>query len=152
VALYYKDEWPCLIIVPSSLRLQWADQFEKWVPQLKGGDVNVIMSGKGECNKLVNIISYDLVPKKIEEITAKRFKVIIADESHLLKGWDTKRTQKIVPCLIAAKRAILLSGTPVLSRPKELYTQLKAIDSNLFPKFPEYGIRYGLTDTEANLL
>lgn len=25
IALYYKDEWPLLIITPSSLRVQWAE-------------------------------------------------------------------------------------------------------------------------------
>lgn len=37
----------------------------------------------------------------------------------------------------AAKRVILLTGTPALSRPKELYTQLKIIDRN-FISFREY--------------
>jgi SWI/SNF-related matrix-associated actin-dependent regulator 1 of chromatin subfamily A len=32
-----------------------------------------------------------------------------------------------VPLLKAAKRAILLSGTPALSRPSELLTQLQAL-------------------------
>lgn len=37
---------------------------------------------------------------------------------------------------------ILLSGTPALSRPLELYTQISAIQPGLFPTFHQFGIRY----------
>lgn len=30
-ALYYQAEWPMLIISPSSLRLTWAAEIEKWL-------------------------------------------------------------------------------------------------------------------------
>lgn len=47
-----------------------------------------------------------------------------------------------VYCLQAATRVILLSGTPALSRPLELYTQICAIQPGLFPTFHLFGIRY----------
>ena len=37
---------------------------------------------------------------------------------------------------------LLLSGTPALSRPSELYTQLAAIDHRAFPNYHNYGLRY----------
>lgn len=42
----------------------------------------------------------------------------------------------------AAKRVILLSGTPAMSRPSELYTQILAVRPTLFPRFHEFGMRY----------
>jgi SWI/SNF-related matrix-associated actin-dependent regulator 1 of chromatin subfamily A len=36
----------------------------------------------------------------------------------------------------------LLSGTPALSRPSELFTQLNALDPFLFGHFHEFGVRY----------
>ncbi|XP_022792918.1 SWI/SNF-related matrix-associated actin-dependent regulator of chromatin subfamily A-like protein 1 [Stylophora pistillata] len=42
----------------------------------------------------------------------------------------------------AATRVILLSGTPALSRPLELYTQICAVQPLLFPMFHLFGIRY----------
>ena len=47
-----------------------------------------------------------------------------------------------VPFLQAATRVILLSGTPALSRPLELYTQICAVEPGLFPTFHQFGIRY----------
>ncbi|XP_015766438.1 PREDICTED: uncharacterized protein LOC107345249 [Acropora digitifera] len=43
---------------------------------------------------------------------------------------------------LAATRVILLSGTPALSRPLELYTQICAVEPGLFPTFHQFGIRY----------
>ena len=48
----------------------------------------------------------------------------------------------IAYCLQAATRVILLSGTPALSRPSELYTQICAIQPRLFPTFHLFGLRY----------
>ena len=41
-----------------------------------------------------------------------------------------------------AKRLILLSGTPALSRPLELFSQISLVDPTLFPYFNDFGIRY----------
>lgn len=45
-------------------------------------------------------------------------------------------------CPQAAKRVILLSGTPAMSRPSELYTQILAVRPLLFPRFHDFGLRY----------
>ena len=37
---------------------------------------------------------------------------------------------------------ILLSGTPALSRPSELYSQISLVDSAIFPYFHDFGMRY----------
>lgn len=42
----------------------------------------------------------------------------------------------------AAKRVILLSGTPAMSRPAELYTQIAAVQPSFFPQFHSFGLRY----------
>lgn len=48
---------------------------------------------------------------------------------------------------------ILLSGTPAMSRPSELYTQILAVRPTLFPRFHEFGMRYcGATQVEEPCL
>eukprot|EP00959_Pyramimonas_sp_CCMP1952_P376311 7882238-Pyramimonas_sp.AAC.1 len=44
-------------------------------------------------------------------------------------------TQVVLPLIEKAKRAILLSGTPALSRPLELHTQLKSLRPDLFSRW-----------------
>ena len=53
----------------------------------------------------------------------RQFNTIIADESHMLKGYRAKRTKALIPELQRAKHAILVTGTPALSCPFELWTQ-----------------------------
>ncbi len=48
----------------------------------------------------------------------------------------------MLPLLKAARRAMLLSGTPALSRPVELFTQLHALDAKAFPAFKAFAHRY----------
>ena len=44
IAYYYRDEWPLLIIVPSSLKYTWVDEIEKWLPEVPPEDINLIKS------------------------------------------------------------------------------------------------------------
>ncbi|KAH3759633.1 chromatin-remodeling complex ATPase chain [Pelomyxa schiedti] len=142
IAAYYKIDWPLLVIAPSSLRLQWATMFEDWLG-VGGDDINVIMTGKTsvETGQIV-IMSYDLVCKLLPMLQKRNFKIVIADESHFLKNRVAKRTRSVTQLLKQARHAILLSGTPALSRPQELYTQIDAIDPRMFPNFMEFGLRY----------
>jgi SNF2 family DNA or RNA helicase len=49
--------------------------------------------------------------------------------SHMLKNIKTKRTSKLIPILHATSRCLLLSGTPALARPTELWPQLKILST-----------------------
>ena len=61
------------------------------------------------------------VPGVLMAVLLAGFKVIVVDESHYLKSADSKRTKSISPLVTGARRCLLLSGTPALSRPIELY-------------------------------
>lgn len=41
-----------------------------------------------------------------------------------------------------ALRLILLTGTPALSRPSELYSQIRIINSKVFPNYRDFAVRY----------
>ena len=143
VAAYYRTKWPLLIVVPSSLRMTWRRSLFRWLPSVKPQQVNVVFTGKDSPNVgLVNVISYDLLVKKIREIQKVGYKVVIVDECHAIKNLKTERTKCMMPLLKAASHVILVSGTPALSRPSELYTQISAVNPKLFPSFHQYGIRY----------
>lgn len=47
IAACYRDKWPLLVIVPASLRAIWADEFEKWLPDLSPRDIHLIF-GKSD--------------------------------------------------------------------------------------------------------
>lgn len=58
-----------------------------------------------------------------------------------MKNYKTKSTTVAIRLAEQAKRVVLLTGTPALSRPSELFTQLQMIDPTFF-NFKEYSIRY----------
>lgn len=88
------------------------------------------------------ITSYSLVTSLQPQIDALGCQAIIADECHYLKNPRAKRTKTILPMLHNARRAIMLSGTPALSRPYELFPQLNAIDPYSWASPKEFGKRY----------
>jgi SWI/SNF-related matrix-associated actin-dependent regulator 1 of chromatin subfamily A len=77
-----------------------------------------------------------------ERLSKKSYQVVVCDESHFLKDGKSQRSQAVVPLLKAAKRAICLTGTPALSRPIELYSQLEALRPNVFTKHKDFAERY----------
>lgn len=141
IAAYYRAEWPLLVLAPASMVASWSEQIRRWLPSVPAEQISVVYDGKGQLGGLVNILSYDLAVRLIPHAHV-RFNVIIADECHALKSADSKRSKVLVPIIKAASRAILLSGTPALSRPLELYPQIAAVQPGLFPKFFDFGRRY----------
>lgn len=159
VASCVQDSWPVLVIAPSSLRLQWASMIQQWL-NIPSSDILIVLPQSGGSNRggfnivsssakssirldgLFNIISYDLVPKLQNMLMSCDFKVVIADESHFLKNAQAKRTTASLPVIKKAEYALLLSGTPALSRPIELFKQLEALYPNVYKNVHEYGNRY----------
>lgn len=141
IATFYRMEWPLLILAPASMVASWYEQVKRWLPSVPVDRLVAAYDGKSSLHGLVNILSYDLATKLVPKSPLK-FHVIIADESHALKNSESKRCKILLPVLKAASRVILLSGTPALSRPLELYPQICAVQPNLFPKFFDFGKRY----------
>lgn len=143
VAVYYRREWPLLVVAPSSVRYSWANSVEQWVGSVNRSDIVVVDSGRDTFEDAeVIIMSYDLLTRKAQEVLSHNFQVVIMDESHMLKSFKAARYKAAAPIMKKAKRVLLLSGTPALSRPSELYTQINGINPTLFPNFQEYGVRY----------
>lgn len=144
VARIYSKDWPLLVICPSSLRLNWKEELLNWLSDdLEEEDILVMMTGKDIDKPIrrVNIVSYDLV-RKMSPRSLRKCQFIIADESHYLKSGTAKRTKAVVPLLKNARRALLLSGTPALSRPVELFCQINALAQTLFPDYHDYVQQY----------
>lgn len=154
-----KDAWPVLVITPSALRLQWALMIEQWL-KIRSSEILVVMSqwsgskignfnivqtsGKQtiQLDGVFNIISYELVSKIQEILVNSDFKIVIADESHYMKNPQAKRTNASIPLFQKAQYRILLSGTPALSRPIELFKQLEALYPTVYNNIHQYGQRY----------
>ncbi|RVD91570.1 Snf2 Rad54-like helicase [Tubulinosema ratisbonensis] len=134
IAWYYKLEFPLLIICPASLQDNWIESVRIFLEEKA-----FILKEKSDVSDFISVISYD---RAAQLSNILKHKVIIADECHYLKSSQSKRTKNLLPILQNANRAILLSGTPALSRPLELYPLICTIDKTIFPSFNVYGMRY----------
>ena len=146
ISLLYQENWPVLIICPSSLKLVWRDEIFKWIPDINKVKINMQIfktsKDKFKSGLKFYIMSYDLTIKLEEKILEKNFNFIIADEAHYLKSPDAKRTKCLIPIIQKSKRVLLLTGTPILSKPVELYPLLTMLRPDLFHNFKIFGNRY----------
>ena len=149
VLAHYSHEWPALVVVPASMRWPWVDALELWLDGLlRPGDVCVVRDGGctavARPESRVVVVSYPLLvnPSIRAQVEAAKFRVVVADESHYLKDPKAKRTQALAPILRRALRCVLLSGTPALNRPKDLFPQLDAIKPGGFGSFSDFARRY----------
>ncbi|NXG30272.1 ZRAB3 endonuclease, partial [Dromaius novaehollandiae] len=149
ISYYYKKEWPLLIVVPSSLRYPWVDEMEKWIPELSPDDISIIQNktdtGRISTSK-VTILGYGLLTTDartlVDTLYRQNFKVIVIDESHYMKSRNATRSKILLPIVQKAVRAILLTGTPALGRPEELFMQIEALFPRRFGTWSEYAKKY----------
>jgi len=87
-------------------------------------------------------MSYEIATKLYYQFLKRGIKVAICDEAHYLKSNTSKRSQSLVPILTRMKRLILLSGTPMLARPVELFNSLRMLRPDIFNDFHKFVNRY----------
>lgn len=146
IAKVYDDSWPVLVLCPSSLKFNWRNEIMRWTI-LDKKDIQVVMKGN---EVILNnkqkfcIISYDIASNdnKSQEIDKLNFQCILVDEAHALKNHETKRCKNLLPIIKKTKRLVLMSGTPILSRPVEIFTLISSIRPDLFNNFHSFAHRY----------
>ena len=92
--------------------------------------------------RYMSVISYDLLSRVGAELLHRRYGIVILDESHNIKNNTARRTQAALALCRQAERRLLLSGTPSLNRPSELFTQLNCLAPHLFNSFKHFALRY----------
>lgn len=154
IMLAFRSEWPLLILCPASLRYTWPAEIEKFFPKLphsavyvvKGFDDSDFLSNPAKRNNIkIVVATYSLLQTRsaaAQVLQQFQFQCVIADESHNLKEKNSQRCKLAMPILMGAKRVLLLSGTPALARPVELWAQLHCIDKELFGSYTSYTQRY----------
>jgi SWI/SNF-related matrix-associated actin-dependent regulator of chromatin subfamily A-like protein 1 len=136
------EDWPMLIVSTASTRNMWRDQIISNMPSVLVQDIRVLESSKDSIGdaKIV-ICSYTALDANLRKLELKDFKTVIFDESHSIKNYKSKQTQNAKRLGHKANRRILITGTPALSRPSELHSQLEIIDES-FASYHQFTKRY----------
>ncbi|PBJ79825.1 DNA helicase [Trypanosoma cruzi cruzi] len=126
VAHHYRNEWPVLIVCPLSLVENWTKELMRFC-SIPIGRIAIFQNSKVRVTDVHSAVIVPYSSLKSLDTQSTTFQVVILDESHYIKTVDSKRTVAALKLCRVARRVLLLSGTPTLSRPIELYPQLQTI-------------------------
>lgn len=141
-----------LVCCPASLRINWVREIQRFA-----GVEAAYWTGArgvvGDPGAQFHVANYDIAHRFVSAFNRLGFTLLVLDEAHYLKNPDARRTKAILGGFTPEERAawpgittpelVMLTGTPVLSRPAELYTLVRALDPTLFPNWETYADRYG---------
>jgi len=118
--------YPCVIVCPPSLVLNWKKEWNRWLPHR---DCQIV-DGRKEMpeNYEVLVVGYSNIHFWADRLKGKNGYVF--DESHYCKSRDSQRTKaakKISRSAGPEVPVFLLTGTPVTNRPAEYAPQLDII-------------------------
>lgn len=124
-----------LIIVPANRITDTVDEYLKWtntilIPIRSGEDARSLDFNPATFHSNI-VISIDLC-KTLPEILKFPWKVVVVDEAHRLRGKDSQRGHAFLPTLHRAKYVFLLTGTPIVSAPSDVFNLLHALDPRKF--------------------
>lgn len=156
--------YPCLVICPSTLKENWKREFKKFT----GKDRSLILedSNKRTFPQFYNaglsdvfIVNFESLKKYFvhsltnengQKLTLRHikfkpeiqmFKSIIIDESHRVKNGSAQSSKFCMGIASGKEYVILLSGTPVINKPKDLLSQL-----HIMSRLPDFGGYKGFVD------
>jgi hypothetical protein len=143
-----------IIVCPSTLKLNWLKEIMKW---LVDKDLTVgVAAGSDIPDTDFVIINYDILHKNREKLWAEHWDILVCDEAQYLSNGGSKRTQAIfgtwnfnprtalwyrkserikqrsggtrkLSCLPANYR-VMLTGTPMMKQPKDMWTMIRDFD------------------------
>lgn len=141
LVLKYPALMPVLICCPSSLKLQWKYEIDKYFPDCK----TIILNGSPSIHGISElhdanfvIINYDILKKWQLELLKHSFNLVVCDESHKVKNPSAERTKALNCISDKIQHRLLLTGTPITNNVGDLYNQLhliNPIDFNSYNKF-----------------
>lgn len=140
-----KGIWgPHLIVVPTSVMLNWETEFLKWCPAFKiltyfgsAKERKFKRQGWMKPNSFhVCITTYRLVIQDAKVFKRKKWKYLILDEAHLIKNWKSQRWQTLLN--FNSKRRILLTGTPLQNDLMELWSLMHFLMPHIFQSHQEF--------------
>lgn len=121
---------PHLVVVPTSVLLNWEMEFKKWCPGFKimtyyGSIEERKQKRKGwmdDTNWNVLITSYQLILQDQQILKRRNWHYMVLDEAHNIKNFRSQKWQTLLTFRTRAR--LLLTGTPLQNNLTELWSLL----------------------------
>lgn len=118
--------YPCVVVCPPTLVLNWQKEYARWLPHR---DCQIVENRKElPENYEVLVVGYSNLHHWADQLKGKNGYVF--DESHYCKSPTSQRTKaakKVAKSAGSDVPTILLTGTPITNRPAEYAPQLQII-------------------------
>ncbi|CAJ0941547.1 unnamed protein product, partial [Mesorhabditis belari] len=140
-----KYNWgPHLIIVPTSVILNWEMEFKRWCPALKiftyyGSAKERKLKRKGWSKENafhVCITSYKTVTTDIRIFKMKKWQYMVLDEAQNIKNFKSQRWQALLN--VRSANRLLLTGTPLQNSLMELWSLMHFLMPELFASHDDF--------------
>lgn len=132
-----------LIVCKASIKRNWYNKLEEWlyisrVIQIIDKKTDFI----SDLSEIV-IVNYDLISHSYlhQQLISIEWDLVICDEAHSLKNTKAKRTKAVLAkngIVHHTKRTLMMTGTPVLNRPIELFPILKVLAPQVIAPYGDY--------------
>lgn len=135
-----KDLRPALIVCPASLKLNWLRECERVLEDCPENEA-IVLSGRNpeKVRGGISIINYDVLDAWVGYLKPK---AVVGDEAHYIKNSKAIRSRAFRKICKHAEAILLLTGTPVMNRPIELFNLLNILAPHEFNNYIAFGIRY----------
>ena len=128
-----------LIVCPAIVKHNWGNEIVKWLNE----NFFIINGWTGDIEGVrFNIINYDILSKRKEQLMAQGYDCIIFDEVHTIKNQKAERTKAALALAQGVDGIIAMSGTPILNRPNEFFTSLNMMLPAQFSNYWTFAQRY----------
>ena len=135
---------PHLIVVPTSVMLNWEIEFKKFCPAFKVLTYYGTQKERKEKRKgwsqqnffHICITSYKLVVQDQHVFRRKAWSYLILDEAHHIKNFQSQRWQTMLN--FNTKRRLLLTGTPLQNDLMELWSLMHFLMPHIFASHKEF--------------
>ncbi|KAF4529302.1 hypothetical protein B566_EDAN011396, partial [Ephemera danica] len=135
---------PHLIVVPTSVMLNWEMEIKKWCPAFKiltyygsQKERRLKRTGWTKPNAFhICITSYKLVIQDHQSFRRKKWRYLILDEAQNIKNFRSQRWQLLMN--FQSQRRLLLTGTPLQNNLMELWSLMHFLMPDVFQSHKEF--------------
>ncbi len=133
-----------LYIVPASAKIMWKRKLDAW--KTFDGDVGIAYGSEWPNTKHV-VCNYDILDRFTGQMTARKWDLVVYDESRALMNLRSKRTRLALGDRaeggIPFEQRLFLDGTPISTRTSNLWPIIKCCDpQGLGKSFKTFALRY----------
>ena len=136
-------EGPALVVMPSAVLYNWANELSRFAPALTVKILNtadraetIEKAGVGD----VILTTYGIMASEIDLLSPRQWSTLVLDEAHTLKNRATKMSKAAME--LNSKARVLLTGTPLQNHLSEIWNLFELANPGLLGGYQDFSERF----------